>query len=347
MLLLDAFFRFSGVGLLLFSAILACRDLPKSSSFYLLLLTNFTLVCHYLGFTPTEFNLPEPIRMMFRFFDVFLLFFVWLFSLSLFQKDFRLNAFHLFSGFLISGFMLAERLVNFSWLTGLPSWWPEVVNSMAFLMVFHMVFVTLTGRHDDLLEKRRTSRIYLVLIIAISAVLTIILGSILMPQHQTTVNVISLWPAIIGINFWLLHIEPMAFAFDQPVDSGHRQLSSRDALLFDKLTTVMTEQQAYLENNLSVDTLASRLAVGAPRLRNFINQQLGFNNFSTYINSLRIKAIKNALQSAENDHLPILTLALNHGFNSLPPFNRAFKQQVGITPSDYRQNHRNNIIDQQ
>lgn len=234
--------------------------------------------------------------------------------------------------------MLAERLVNFSWINGLPAWWAVVVNVMAFLMVSHMVLVTLIGRSDDLLEKRRSSRLYLVFIIAISAILTILLGSVLLQQHQATVNVISLWPAIVGISFWLIRIEKSAFAFDSPVQQEKSPMSTRDTLLLEKLNTMLVVKHGYLQNNLSVDELAKQLGVSSTRLRTFINQQLGFDNFSSYINSFRIDAIKVALRAIENEHIPILTLALNHGFNSLPPFNRAFKKLVGVTPSKYRKN---------
>ncbi len=341
MLLLDAFFRFSGVGLLLASAVFALRDLPRSTSLNLLLLANFSLLCHFLGFTPVEFDLPENIRMFLRLVDVFLLFFVWLFALSLFKSDFRLNVFHWSFGLVICGFMLAERMVHFSWLNTLPSWWAVVVNSLAFAMVSHLFFVTLTGRNDDLLEKRRTSRLYVIFIITVSAVLTILLGSILLSEHQPTVNVISLWPAIVGINFWLMKIDPQAFAFDLPSQVGGDQLSARDLQLSEKLHSVMRKDQIYLENNLSVDALAKRLGVGASRLRKFINQELRYNNFSSYVNSFRIADIKTALNLPENDHIPILTLALNHGFNSLPPFNRAFKKISGMTPSEYRKQRPN------
>ena len=34
--------------------------------------------------------------------------------------------------------------------------------------------------------------------------------------------------------------------------------------------------------------------------------------------------------------MPILTIALDSGFQSLGPFNRAFKAETGMTPSAYR-----------
>ena len=338
MIWLDAFFRFSGVGLLLFTAFIVLRDLPKSASMGFLLLVQICMLCHFLGFTPTHLNLPHGLRVSFRLVDVFLLSAVWLFVLSLFQKNFRVSAFHLLTALLIGGAMFMERLVYFGWLDGLPDWWPNLVNSMALLVVLHMLAVTLLGRNDDLLEKRRKSRLYLVLVIAIASLSTLVLGAVLYQEHQATINVISLTPAIIAMAVWLMKIEPNTFKFVLNQQSETVPLSARDNALKIKLDVLIEQEQCYLEPNLSIDSLASRLAVSAPRLRVFINQQLGFDNFSSFINGFRIEAVKTAFQNFENEHIPILTLALNHGFNSLAPFNRAFKLQTGVTPSEFRKN---------
>jgi AraC-like DNA-binding protein len=34
--------------------------------------------------------------------------------------------------------------------------------------------------------------------------------------------------------------------------------------------------------------------------------------------------------------VPVLTIALDAGFSSLGPFNRAFKADTGLTPTEYR-----------
>ena len=34
--------------------------------------------------------------------------------------------------------------------------------------------------------------------------------------------------------------------------------------------------------------------------------------------------------------IPVLTIALDSGFQSLGPFNRAFKADTGMTPTEYR-----------
>jgi AraC-like DNA-binding protein len=37
--------------------------------------------------------------------------------------------------------------------------------------------------------------------------------------------------------------------------------------------------------------------------------------------------------------VPILTIGLDAGFQSIDPFNRAFKAKTGMTPSEYRRLH--------
>jgi AraC-like DNA-binding protein len=46
--------------------------------------------------------------------------------------------------------------------------------------------------------------------------------------------------------------------------------------------------------------------------------------------------VKAALTDPSQRDVPILTIALDAGFGSLGPFNRAFREAEGCTPSSYR-----------
>ncbi len=340
MLLLDAFMRFSGVGLLLLTMLLIIRDLKKTPGFWYLLLANICITCHFMGFTPSEFELPYYFRMSLRFIDVFLMYFLWLFALSLFQKDFRLKYSHMIVAIIYTLPMIMERCVQFGFIDILPQWWAQLVNGLNLLLIIHMVIFVLKERNDDLIEKRRKSRLYLVLMMAVCATTVVVFAHILLmygwTQYQPTINIIGIWPAIIWSCFWLLSIEKHSLSFDEKHVSD---LNHRDMKLKTQLDNLIIDHKVYLENNLSIENLAKRLGVSAHRLRAFINQTLDFQNFSTYINSYRIAAIKQALINPEYEHVPILTIAMNHGFNSLSPFNRAFKKIENITPKAFRQQH--------
>ena len=340
MLLIDAFFRFSGIGLMLFLCILAIRDLKKSNTSIYLILTLLSLTCYYIGFAPKIYELPYSFKLISRILDVPFLVFTWLLTLSLFKRDFKLTPLYISLGVIYSFFILMERLAQFGFVEQLPILWAWVVNLSSIAFVLHLLLVTIKERHDDLIEQRRKSRVYLVYITAImTLVLTSVSFYLLKNQQygylQPTINIIAIWPIIILIGYWLFTINENSFAFDVN-KNVKKELNSRDTELKLKLDTEIIDNKAFLENGLSIQLLAKKLGVSSYRLREFINQTLNFDNFSTYINGYRIDSIKQEFSNPEHNHIPILTIALDNGFNSLSTFNRAFKTVVGITPSEYR-----------
>ena len=72
------------------------------------------------------------------------------------------------------------------------------------------------------------------------------------------------------------------------------------------------------------------------RLRAFIHKQLGFRNFNAMLHQYRIEDASTALSDAENLTVPVLTIALSVGYQSITPFNNAFREIKGVTPSEYR-----------
>ena len=102
------------------------------------------------------------------------------------------------------------------------------------------------------------------------------------------------------------------------------------------LQQLMAVERAYRREDLSLASLAAELAVPEYRLRRLINQRLGFRNFNAFVNAFRLDEVCVALRSPEQRELPVLTLALESGFQSIGPFNRAFKALTGMTPTEYR-----------
>ena len=85
-----------------------------------------------------------------------------------------------------------------------------------------------------------------------------------------------------------------------------------------------------------VGTLATRLGIPEYRLRRLINQRLGYRNFNVFLNEHRIAEAKAALADPSQAEVPVITIAMDAGFQSLGPFNRAFKATTGVTPTEYR-----------
>ncbi len=103
----------------------------------------------------------------------------------------------------------------------------------------------------------------------------------------------------------------------------------------DKLLKYMDENKPYLEDKLMLSDVASALEIPHYKLTKIFNENLN-KNFFNFVNSYRIKEVKEKLSDSKNDRFTILALAYDCGFSSKASFNRIFKQITNITPSEYR-----------
>jgi AraC-like DNA-binding protein/uncharacterized membrane protein YhdT len=111
------------------------------------------------------------------------------------------------------------------------------------------------------------------------------------------------------------------------------QAIDRKTALRERLLQAMGEQRAYAQEGLTLALLATQLDASPTHLREAINQHLGYRNFNDFLHHYRIDE---AAQRLLRQDLPILSIALDVGYGSIGPFNRAFRQLKGITPSEYR-----------
>lgn len=109
-----------------------------------------------------------------------------------------------------------------------------------------------------------------------------------------------------------------------------------EPLLLNRLERLMTAERAYRREGLTIGTLAALVSLPEYRLRQVINEGLGYRNFNAFLNRYRIEEVKAALADPDQKDVPILTIAMDAGFQSLGPFNRAFKAETGLTPTEFR-----------
>lgn len=132
--------------------------------------------------------------------------------------------------------------------------------------------------------------------------------------------------------------EPHTELFSEPSEDIERQavLESGDQVVLNRLTILMKNEEFFKEQGLTIDQLSRRLAVPSYVLRRVINQGLSFRNFASFLNYFRIEAACAELSNPELSHKQIIGVAMDVGYQSLGPFNRAFKEAHGVTPSVYR-----------
>ena len=89
----------------------------------------------------------------------------------------------------------------------------------------------------------------------------------------------------------------------------------------------------HYSENISLDLLADRLEITPEYLSALFNKEVGIN-FSTFLKRFRISQAKRLLKGTDEK---IYTIAQQVGYNDPKYFNRVFKEEIGVSPGDYRQ----------
>ena len=97
----------------------------------------------------------------------------------------------------------------------------------------------------------------------------------------------------------------------------------------------MQEQKPYLDNELRLSHLADQLNTSPHHLSQVINEQLN-QSFSDFINAYRVETAKQMLGDPREKQTYIINIAYASGFNNKTSFNKAFKEQTGMSPSQFR-----------
>jgi len=206
------------------------------------------------------------------------------------------------------------------------------------------LWVLLRGWRADLLEARLRLRMGLVQAGVVYTLLGVSLrvGTGGVPGSLALLDLLGLW-LVIGLGSAAL-LGPQAphgqlllpAAEPEPAAAPAPEATAPDAELLARLEPWMREQQPYRNEALSLAGLAAQLAVPEYRLRRAINQGLGFRNFNAFVNQWRLAEARAALADPAQRERTVLDIALAVGFGSIGPFNRAFKAETGLTPTEFR-----------
>lgn len=109
-----------------------------------------------------------------------------------------------------------------------------------------------------------------------------------------------------------------------------------EAALAQRVVDAMKTRELWKRERLGIGDLASELGAQEYRVRRAINRHLGYRNFNELLHEHRLEAAAARLADPREDRLPVLSIALDCGYGSIGPFNRAFKARYGVTPSQYR-----------
>ena len=347
MVFFEFFIRAAGVTGLLVLCGIALRDARDIAAVRFGALTALAIASALTIHTAAGMAPPLQLRAFLLPISSSLIIFVWWFSRSLFDDEFKL-------GYLEWGVAAAWvflGLINYADLVAsspVSVGWADLLRSIiSYALVAHIVYVAISEKKVDLVEGRRRARIFfaasLLALYLLNKAGENIYGYHAMPLWFTSLlyGVLLVFVALclfsaIGINknSWIFdrqNIKAHAKPFDAPPD-----LDADAKALRQRLNQAMDVEQAFLEPGLSIGTLAARINASEHSLRALINRSLGHKNFRTFLNAYRLNAAKDALADKALAETPVTTIALDAGFASLASFNRFFKNATNQSPSAYR-----------
>jgi len=97
----------------------------------------------------------------------------------------------------------------------------------------------------------------------------------------------------------------------------------------------MAKQKPYTEPAFTLPQLAQQVNLSTHKLSYVINKGFG-ENFFQWVNRYRVEESKRLLSDPSKQHLNILQLGYEAGFNSKTVFNTSFKRQTGLSPSAFQ-----------
>jgi AraC-like DNA-binding protein len=210
-------------------------------------------------------------------------------------------------------------------------------------LAFHALFIIYNSWRGDLVEARRGLRGPF---LAVVTLYTILLSGLeigeslgVQPPWYSLAGAAAL--AVLCVAGCFTFLEARAALFGAVVSEGRTlpeapRFDPADRVTLDRLTEAMNRGQAWRREGLTIAALATEVGTPEHRLRRLINDHLGHRNFAAYINARRIEAAKQILSDPAQGRTTVAAIAFDLGFGSLGPFNRAFKEATGATPTEWR-----------
>ena len=310
----------------------------------------------YVLVSADHFEILGPLEPAGEFLAVYNTIFFWWFALSLFEDRFTWDWVKLAPPVYIT--FLHAPLGMWQTPAGLKAE-SALHVTLSILLLAHAIWIALRDRNTDLVGPRRRFRLVFALMVGVAGIL-LTLGESLyklvgLLDAATLLHAFALFALTFYFVFWLLSVSKAFFAVDPqlaspvaalppPPDRTLERMSPltpADRPAFDALNALM-EAGVYREEGLTVARLAEKVGVPEHQLRRLINRELGFRNFTAFLNARRIEDAKAALSDPANGKKQVLQIALDLGYGSVAPFNRAFKEATGRTPTEFRKGFQQN-----
>ena len=344
-----------GIGLCFFLALYLLRYVPKSRvAVALMVMVSVALSLSVQGMVDPSY------QYYFVAYQSLIAFAFWYCAVRLFNDDpifptmiIVLALYSFFSQLL--GVIWWESTGNFEpWMYWWAKWIPQYIEFGFLLLGFYEI---LRGWHTDLIEGRRNYRVLVAAsigvawawggvsyfygigtheqrLLAADLAMMIICAKLIISREDIDWLIVpakSPKPSMVVMEEngqTYVDVEPIVHVESKPVPA------IEDTEEWKALHSAMAKG-VYRKESLTLKSLASRISIPEYRLRELINQSLGYRNFNEYLNEVRTTEAASRL--IHEPETPISNIALDVGYRNISSFNRIFKKYYNLTPTIYRE----------
>jgi len=328
----------AGLNLLIAAAFVRLAARSEAARFGALF--SVAVAVYALCSSPALVEAFAPVMAGIELFSHFLPVFFWWFALALFCDAFRWTPWRLVPFGVIAVLAAAAAAPL-----------PDILDAAVFILwrvvilalMAHVLVIAMRDWRDDLVEPRRRFRLFvstaIALVVGVTAGIEIWDRFRPKPDFLHLLQAATVFAVSLCVAGWSLAARrqffPLLPAGATAASRPAHHVAVEDGALLERLDAFM-EAGGYAEPGLTVRGLAERLNTQEHRLRSVINQGLGYRNFSAFLNRYRVDAAKRALADPGQARKQILQIALDLGYGSIAPFNRAFRDATGETPTGFR-----------
>lgn len=261
---------------------------------------------------------------------------LWILSQAIFDDAFKFQGLHLV-------LLIVIELVSFASFIARDKEIPELLQPVRrlFPQLINLGLMVLTiihaqqGARHDLLEDRRRFRSVLTIVSGVYVGLVLI-SEIAWKENRPSrlaeaLNVSAVTGLVFYFSFRLMELKPNFF-LGRPSSlptEAERSLGAR-------IESLMKDQRLFIREDLNAGHLSELLGEQEYKIRRTINGVMGYRNFYDFLNAYRIKEACRILADSAQASVPVLRIAMECGYGSLAPFNRAFKAAQGMSPTEFR-----------
>lgn len=239
--------------------------------------------------------------------------------------------------YLLSAYLIALCCFLLPFINGVDIL-TKVGYALSFLALLYASFIAYKSYARDLIERRRKARLSLIFFNSLIGVLMLASFSTMHPLHLPD-YLLSI--ALIGQVVFLFLIFELQLNFVSPelktektVVQTEDTTASKLAAIVKKIESLIHQDKIYRQEGLTIAQLSQELGEKEYLVRKAINQEAAYANFNQFLNHYKIEEAITIIENSPERSMK--EIAYHLGYSSPSAFNRAFKNKLQMTPSEFK-----------